>query len=360
MNLGKSFLWGVLSSFFGLLLLSELFLRATVPTGFWYRHFDFSGDMTSQAEMRDRIRYAAPSEHRVLLLGDSVLGASALMEHRIPAARSKTLSSILSADLREKNGLDALSLGSDGLLLTDIQGLSAEWVSHPPSRVLLLLNFRMFSKEFAEGPKALSRQFLMADLPEDIQKRLAPDKAPGEEARLSDKLYAWMTDHWFLFRETQMAKVLWYYPSQKDLFQRQLEKIMGTNETQSEIAEAALKQKIASYYQAYTWDPQSLPLTSLKQILDQWTVAHIPVRIILTPQNPKFLGSYLDKPSFQKNRKVLAAFLKPYAKQGVAYQDWADKYPSSLFLDHCHLAPEGNQRYAEDLMPLCGGKDALE
>ena len=357
MTLSKTFLLGALSSFLGLLFLAEILLRLTVPAGFWYRHFDLSGDMTSLAEMRDRIQFATPSEHRVLLLGDSVLGASALEEHRIPQARTKTLSALLGGGLREKKGMDALSLGSDGLLLTDIEGLSAEWISHPPRKVLLLLNFRMFSKEFAEGPKALSRAFLMSDLPEDIQKRLAPDKAPSQETQLSDRLYAWMCDHWFLFRETQMAKVLWYYPSQKDFFQRQLEKVVGTNETQSEIVEAALKQKIATYYQAYTWDPQALPLTSLKRVLDQWTAAHIPVRIILTPQNPKFLGSYLDKPSFQKNRKVLAAFLKTYLSHGVAYQDWADKYPPSFFLDHCHLTPEGNQRYAEDLMSACLGRD---
>lgn len=357
MTFSKNFLWGAATSLFSLLLISELILRATVPTGFWYRHFDLSGDMTSLAEIRDRLFYATPPDHRVLLLGDSVLGASALMEHRIPGAREMTLSNFLQRDLKgETDGRAvlgnmeyALSLGSDGLLLPDIQGLSAEFSSHPPASILLLLNFRMFSKEFAEGPKALSRQFLMVDLPEDIQIRLAPDKEPSEEARLSDKLYAWMADHWFLFRETQMAKVLWYYPSQKDFFQRQLEKMVGTNETQSEIAEAVLKEKIASYYQAYDWDPNALPFTCLKRVLDQWGAAHIPVQVVLTPQNPRFLGSYLDKKSFEKNRKTLAAFMRPYAKKGIHYQDWSGRYDPASFLDHCHLTPQGNQRYATDL-----------
>lgn len=356
MNLGKSFLRGVLSSFFGLLLLSELLLRATVPTGFWYRHFDFSGDMTGMAELRDRIHYAIPAKSRVLLFGDSVLGGSALMEHRLPQARSKTLSSFLGREL-PGSGLHPLSLGSDGMLLTDIEGLAAEAKPGPDGKVLLLLNFRMFSKEFNEGPKALSRQFLMADLPPDIQKRLAPDQPPGEEARLSDRLYAWMGDHWFLFRETQMAKTLWYYPSQKDFFQRQLERVVGKNEALSEIVEAALKQKVASYYEAYAWDPQGLPFTCLKRVLDQWSAAHVPVWVVLTPQNPKFLGSYLDRPSFEKNRKTLAAFMRPYSKQGIRYQDLADKYPASAFLDHCHLTPDGNQLYAEDLTTvMAGGK----
>lgn len=351
MNLSKSFLLGALSSFFGLLFITEIFLRCTVPTGFWYRHFDFSGDMTSLAELRDRIRYATPIDHRVLLFGDSVLGASALMEHRIPEARTKTLTRFLRQEFAVGD-LHPLSLGSDGMLLTDIAGLTQEAVPGPDGKVLLLLNFRMFSKEFAEGPKALSRQFLLADLPQDIQKRLASDPPPAQEAQLSDRLYAWMADHWSLFRETQMAKTLWYYPSQKDFFQRQLEKVVGQNDAQSEVVEAALKQKVASYYQAYRWDPNALPFACLGRVLDQWAAAHIQVRVVLTPQNPKFLGSYLDKPSFEKNRKTLAAFMKPYSKWGITYQDWADKYPTSYFLDHCHLTPEGNEHYAKDLAML--------
>src|SRR5581483_4214961 len=92
----------------------------------------------------------------------------------------------------------------------------------------------------------------------------------------------------------------------------------------------------------------------LKRVLDRWTAAHVPVAIVLTPQNKKFLVSYLDKPSFEKNRKTLAAFLKPYMKQGITYQDWADKYPTSALLDHCHMTPEGNERYAKDLAMFPG------
>jgi hypothetical protein len=354
MTLSKSFLLGAFTAFFGLLFFSEIFLRLTVPAGFWYRHFDLSGDMTSLAEIRDRLSFAAPPDHRIFLLGDSVLGASALMEHRIPQARNLTLSSRLKQSLGTAD-IHVVSLGSDGLLLTDIDGLTAEFSPAPPEKILLLLNFRMFSKEFGEGPKALSRSFLLSDLPDELQKRLAPDKPPTQEAELGDRLYAGMCDHWFLFRETQMLKTLWYYPSQKDFFQRQLERIVGENEAQSDMIEAALKQKIASYYQPYLWDPTALPLTCLQKVLDQWAGKHIPVDVVLTPQNQKFLGSYMDKPSFVKNRKTLAAFMSHYAAQGVTYQDWADRYPSRFFLDHCHLTPEGNQHYADDLTLFLGG-----
>jgi len=354
MTFNKNFFLGAFLSFVLLVLGAEVLLRSTVPAGFWYRHFDFSGDMTSLAELRDRIQSIHPPERLDLLLGDSVLGASALMEHRIPEARNKTLSRLLADLLKSPNHI-SMSLGSDGFLLPDIEGVTAEILKHPPARILLLLNFRMFAKNFNEGPNALSRNFLLGNLPLGIQKKLAPATPPTEESRLSDRLYAAMCDHWFLFREAQMAKTLWYYPSQKDFFQRRLEQIMGRNEDQEEMAEAALKLKTADYYQAYLWDKDGLPFQCLKQCLQQWNQMHIPVVVVLTPQNKKFLGKALDKPSFEKNKRALASFMKPYAVRGIRYQDWSNRYPSSFFLDHCHLNFEGNQQYAGDLAEVLKG-----
>lgn len=343
----KSFWLGVFVSLFGLLLTAEVAIRLTVPQGFWYRHFDISGDMTSLPELRDRIHYANPSRP-IFLLGDSVLGASALTEHRVPQPRTQTLTHYLTAKLVSR-GLSALSLGSDGNLLTDILALNKEIDPQPSDHILLLLNFRMFSEEFADGSKGLAHSFLIGNLPTELQARVAPNPPLSQEARLSDDLYAQMAQHWMLFRETQMLKTLWYYPSQKDFFQHLLERMIGTNEMQQEIAEEALKQKVAGYYASYLWPPTALPLTSLKDLLDQWTAHHVHVTVILTPQNPKFLGGYCDMSSFKKNRAQLARFMKPYIPQGIRYQDWADRYPSSFFFDHCHLKPEGNQRYAADL-----------
>jgi len=348
----KSFWLGVLTSLFGLLFASETLMRLTIPLGFWYRHFDISGDMSSLPELRDRIRYAAPSRP-LFLLGDSVLGASALTEHRVPSPRNQTLTHDLTAELVSQ-GHSALSLGSDGNLLTDILALNGEIDPQPTDHILLLLNFRMFAQEFAEGQKGLAHAFLKDDLPVALQARVAPNPPLSQEARLSDDLYDQMAAHWALFRETQMFKSLWYYPSQKDFFQHLLERLVGTNEIQEEIAEDALKQKVASYYAPYLWPTNGLPFTSLKQLLDEWASKGVQVTIILTPQNPKFLTGYLDKPSYDKNRAALARFLKPYAAKGIRYQDWSAQYPSSLFFDHCHLKPEGNQRYAQDLAKLLG------
>jgi hypothetical protein len=352
----KSFWLGAFSSLIGCLIVFEIFLWITIPTGFWYHYLDISGDLTSLSELQDRIRYAYPLQRPLFLLGDSVLGASALTEHRIPQACAKTLTRALTTRFNAIHQT-VLSLGSDGNLLTDILALDTEIHPQSEDHILLLLNFRMFAQEFADGSKGLSRYFLEPDLPEDIQNRLIPDSTPSQETKLSDDLYTLMCRHWLLFRETQMVKTLWYYPSQKDFYQRLLENIVGTNDTQADMIEAALKQKIASYYQPYVWDKKALAFTCLRKLLDSWTVNHVHVTVVLTPQNQKFLGHYLDKPSFKKNRALLVDFMKPYITQGIRYDDWADHYPSSMFLDHCHLTPEGNGKYGNDLMRLLEGSN---
>ena len=214
----------------------------------------------------------------------------------------------------------------------------------------------MFAQDFAGGPKALSRYFLKSGLPPDIRSRLGSDPKETDESRLSDRLYDFFCRHWFLFRETQMFKTVRYYPSQKDFFQRLLEGVLGRTEEETDLAESALKLKVASYYQPYLWDKNGLPFVALKKTLDLWAEKGIPAEVVLTPQNEKYLGPYLDKPSFQKNRAALAAFMRAYSGKGIRYSDWADRYPSGLFIDHCHMRPEGNQKYARDLLSLRNGR----
>ena len=372
MNFSKPLVLGALSSFLGLIFFSELFLRLTVPSGFWYRHFDLTADFTSLPEVRDRLQYgdiggeSRALGRRILVLGDSVLGASALMEHRLPGARTLTLGRFLDRELGER-GFRTLVLGGDGILLPDILALSREFLSEKklssevskPEKILLILNFRMFAQDFASGPKAISRDFLRVDLPPSVVQALGTDPKKTNENRLSDRLYDFLSRHCFLFRETQMAKTLWYYPSQKDFFQRLLEFVMGPPKEEEDLVEAGLKLKIATYYQAYHWTGNALPYQNLAFLLERLKEPQIPVEVVLTPQNPGFLGDYLDRPSYEFNRKSLRRFMKAHHFQGLDYQDWANHYGPRLFLDHCHLTPEGNQAYARDLSDLLVGKGKI-
>jgi hypothetical protein len=322
---------------------AEIFCR-TATQGFWYRHFDFSGRLVSLPEIADRLTYYTQSPFSVCVLGDSVAGASALIEHRVPDAEAGSLTRRLQANFARR-GRHLFSLSADGMLIPDIESIATAFDAAPPAGVLILLNYRMFAPEL-QTAAGVSRAFLERD----AGRRQVSDSS----ASLSAVVEGFAQRHSALFRSTQLLKSLWYFPTQKDFFQRQLERWMPPPRD-ADLVEAALKLKVASYYRDVAWRTDSAAFRSLGRLLERLDTAHIPARIVLTPQNTDFLGDLLDPEMFRQNRAVLDEFVRAHAGGGTVYVDWAERYPARSFLDHCHLTGEGNDQYARDLVALLVG-----
>ncbi len=97
--------------------------RAGPPAPDWlYRRLDFSGSLTSLPELQERIAWNARRPRPVFLLGDSVLGATALWEHRLEHPRRLTIPARL-APPAAAAGWSVQSLGADGLLLPDLEAI---------------------------------------------------------------------------------------------------------------------------------------------------------------------------------------------------------------------------------------------
>jgi hypothetical protein len=320
------------------LVCAEAFCRAGAA-GLWYRHFDFSGRLVSLPELRDRLAYFTHQPATVCLLGDSVAGASALIENRIPNAEQSSLTHRLQVHF-ETQGRHLFSLSADGLLIPDIESIAAQFDAARPGTVLILLNYRMFAPEF-QTDGAGSRAFLPGD----------GAMARSAETSLGATVEALANRYSALFRSTQLLKSLWYFPSQKDFFQRQLEQWFP-NPRDADLAEAALALKVAPYYRNVEWHPDSAAFRSLGGLLDHLHTLQIPARIVFTPQNTTFLHDVLNPVLFHDNRVVLGEFVYAHAGTDTAYFDWAERYPSKSFLDHCHLTRDGNDQYAQDLVKL--------
>lgn len=343
-RLGRSlrsspFVWGALAGFLLLLFASEAFSRLAAGSGILYRRFDVSGALTSLPELRDRIRWIGAHERPAVLLGDSILGASALLEHGVADARRKTIPAFLAA-LERPDGRFVQSLGADGLLLPDLEAIARELPAARPADVLVLLNFRMFSREFQEGPKAVSRDFLIPDLPGRQQ---PPQSA---ETRRTQRLSAAASEHWVLFRTALLLRPLWYFPTQRDLFRR-LEARLVKDSVDRDLQEAALRLKVFPYYQD-AWQESSLAFASLDRLLLGLRRSGVRATVVLTPQNPDFVAAGSPE-VVSANRGLLRAFLQARETPALRYVDWSDRYPEGDFLDHCHLGVAGNQTYARDL-----------
>jgi hypothetical protein len=327
-----TFVWGALTGFLLLLGASEAFSRLAARSGLVYRRFDLSGALTSLPELQDRIRWIGSHERPTVLLGDSILGASALSEHGVTDARRKTIPAFLAA-LEGPHGRFVQSLGADGLLLPDLEAIGREVARARPEEVLLLLNFRMFSREFQDGAKAVSRDFL----------------APDQSRDMTQRLSARACEHWVLFRTALLLRPLWYFPTQRDFFRR-LEAKLVEESVDHDLQEAALRLKVAPYY-LDAWEEPSLAFASLDRLLLGLLRSGTRVTVVLTPQNPEFVEAGSPE-VVSNNRRLLKAFLQAREAPALQYRDWSDRYPAGDFLDHCHLGVAGNGTYARDLARL--------
>jgi hypothetical protein len=314
------------ATFLTLMLLAEGASRVAARTGFWYSRFDFGGTVTSLAELKDRVAWAASRERPVFLFGDSVLGATALLEHGASAPRRSALSAQV-AEQERPHGRHVASLAADGMLLPDLEaearlltGLAAAGGAGD-RRALVVLNFRMFASEFEEPSKGRAE---------------AASRGFGAETSAGDRAVRYSA----LLRSSELLKSLWYFPTRRDFFRRAAERALG-RDSDPEIQEAALRLKVAPYYRN-RWRGDSPAFRALDGLLE--TLG--PARVVLTPQNPDFVE---DAEAFAANRALLASFMKAREVPGAEYRDWADRYPSERFLDHCHLTADGNRDYAAEL-----------
>jgi hypothetical protein len=316
-----------------LLVATELVCRAFASSGFLYRRLDVSGALTSVPEIEDRLRSRGPGA--VVLLGDSILGGTALWEHRVEHPRARALGAALAKELAA-SGRGTVGLAADGLLLPDLEPLARKAADARAGSVLLLLNFRMFAAEFQTPERAISRDFLV------------PPRAGGgekaQEASLSRTLFDGAARDLATFRTAQLLRTLWYFPTQKDALQRLVEPFFGPEET-DDVREAALRLKIAPYYKD-AWSPASPAFHALLRISLEMKRRGVPLAVALAPQNPEVVEGVGDRATFEKNRALLAASL---ARTSRPLLDLSAKYPAESFLDHCHLTADGNHALAADL-----------
>jgi hypothetical protein len=342
-NSGATFRLAALGTFFALLLVAELVCRLLAGSGLLYRHFDFSGALTSLPEIEDRLGAFRSEPRRVVLLGDSVLGATALWERGERDPRRDSLSAALGRELRA-HGRTAISLGADGLLLPDIHSLEDPVVAASPESVLLLLNFRMFAPEFQEGSRAFSRDFLSGPATLARGRRGEPE--------LSRWLFDRATRDVALFRTTQLLRTLWYFPTQRDALRRLAEPLFRPSDG-GDLREAALRLRIAAFYRG-DWKTPSPAFEALSALVAELHARGVRLAVVLAPQNPEVVDDVGDREAFERNRSLLRARLAQ-RHPDIGYWDLSDRYPPERFLDHCHLDARGNRLLARELAALLAG-----
>lgn len=327
---------GFIISFIILILGFELFVRVFY---FPYKQFDVSGYTTSAYEAQDRISYFRSIGQNTAVFGDSVLGASALLEHKIENARDKKLGKILAEQYNEISE-KPLNLGADGLLLPDISFLVDLVHKANFKKYIILINARMLADEFNTDEKA----FFNANFA--LNSKILKSKTV-----LDEKIFNVITFTSAGFRRLQQLRALWFLPNPESVYARTLENINNAPDTEDiDIKEAILREKVSSFYSNAVLKDASPSIIALGNILRTLSSKGSNTTIIITPQNPDFLTEDLFLKNLHDNIEKISALVKNTVAQNISFQSFAENYNPEMFLDHCHLTAEGNYQFAKDIM----------
>lgn len=339
-------------TFLLLVAAAELVSRGLASTGVLYGRISLSGVLTSLPELEDRVRWGLRGQTPpVLLLGDSVLGASAMWERGERGARRGTLPSAL-AGRRAPRLSRVVSLAADGLTPGDLEAISyvlqrTVGSSARPARVVLVVNVRMLASELDRDGQRVSRDFLLPALPPASRAELAPVASVETEA-LGARLYNGAASASALFRLSQLLRTLWYYPTPADARRRLVETLFGRPPA-GDVEEAALRMRVEGFYQEL-WREDAPAVRSLRRLIPALRVADPRLLVVFSPQNPSYMakgGAELAAANAQLLRKVVGP-RGPFVDLSAAFGE-------ELFLDHCHLTKEGNLRLADEIERRLGG-----
>ena len=327
---------------------AELVSRGVSSAGGLYGQISLSGVLTSLPELEDRIGWGLRGQSPpVLLLGDSVLGASAMSERGQPRARHSTLPAAL-AGQRAPMRSRVVSLAADGLVPGDLEAIShvVERTvdrSKRPARVVLVVNVRMLASELDREGQRVSRDFLLSALPPASRAELVPVPAAQGEA-IGPRLFEGAASVSALFRLSQGLRTLWYYPTPADARQRLVERLFG-RPPMGDVEEAALRLRVEGFYQE-AWREDTPAAHALRRLIPALRNADPRLLVVFSPQNP----SYRTKGGPElaaANASLLRTIVEGEAPG--AFVDLSAAFEEELFLDHCHLTIEGNLRLAEEI-----------
>jgi hypothetical protein len=147
-----------------------------------------------------------------------------------------------------------------------------------------------------------------------------------------------------LFKTLYQARGFWFSPNPQAAFQRLVERIFG-DPLDADLRDAILRSRVESYYAPRLWKETDLQILKLLQLVRHASAQGSRALVVMAPQNVHFFETQESIPQLQENVERLSALLSGVS--GVRFRSFLETYPPEYFLDHCHLSPQGNQKFAE-------------
>jgi hypothetical protein len=214
-------------------------------------------------------------------------------------------------------------------------------------QLVVVLNVRMFSPDFQVAGKDLFFAFLKRDSP------YGADSLFGmSDEALGSRLFNAATYSSALFRLLYQTRGLWFAPNPQATFQVLFERVFGDT-TDKDLKDAILKSRVESFYAPRQWMESDPQVSKLLELARNATSQGGRVLVLMAPQNPQFLPTSEAELQLRRNVGHLEVLLNEIG--GVRFHSFVDAYPADYFLDHCHLSPQGNEKFAQAIVEQMEG-----
>jgi hypothetical protein len=279
----------------------------------------------------------------VLVLGDSVMGSSAMENAGIPNAFSHTIPRRFEGLVkRVSDDATVTNLAMDGALAADYLGLLQLLTEHQlrPAATVIQVDYRVLSPLHDEEDTGnLSRPWLRPYVAPWAGSVMPRDISAASSERPIDGFIG----RTILLRSDAYLRLRNLHSG---VLTAQSAPIAAANREQyAEI----LRMTVGRYYLNEKEITTSAAISTFQILMDRLRRLGIPTIVYLTPANPEFLGNQINRPVYAYNVNAFGEwFRRRYgATSFLRLVSLENIFTSSDFLDHCHLTAEANAKAAK-------------
>ncbi|WAS95274.1 hypothetical protein [Nannocystis punicea] len=316
----------------------------------------------SATDARKILAEAAADPGAWLLLGDSVLAGDA-MAGRVPGWQHHRVLDYLrseqapSTDEAAADGVRFRQVALDGLLPADVDRLVAELDRHDPRGkvpLVIELNLRHFSRHYADEA-GCTRSWLCELGGADASRQDITKLAISPLAWVAAELRPWLP----VLRHKRSVDL----DSSLAGFGERLAVARSGEALQSRADEGAAR--IAEHYRDSALEGESTQVQALDRVLARLRARGRKAVFFTTPLRDTFVAEVASEAEIGGRYAALAERIHDSRAPATLVQLDHPLFVPELFLDHCHLGPDGNRLLALNLLqaldvPLASRPGPLE
>jgi len=289
---------------------------------------------------------ADPAADRIVLLGDSVLGASVLAAHGIEDGGRWTVDAQMRELVQREADVSITNLALDGLLPGDLLALLLlldERDVDGRLRLVVELSPRYLSRTYRESESAFSREYLRGVVEGEPERTVAQaiDELGLSRHRLGlEPLRSALPQAGLAPGDVLAAR-----PARRE-----------TIEDSEALRRAVHRGRVAPHFLETDPGEDNLQVEFLRRASSLLTAAQRETLFFLTPLNEEYLVPGGDEtPVIEAAVPLRRLVGAGEAGSGLRFLNFNDHvFASDAFLDHCHLTPQGNRTLARRLLHALG------